>query len=94
MFQFFIVILQSVETLFFRRYEGLTLLQNLLNYEHIHLNHDQHAVIMRCLQHPDNAIKVKSLHLLYKVADGNTAESICDQVRFFFHRKGGLNYCS
>lgn len=62
------------------RYEGLSLLQTLISHQKINLTRDQQAVVLRCLQHPDNAIKVKSLHLLCKIADSNSAESICDQV--------------
>lgn len=71
------------------RYEGLDLLQTLISHQQVVLTRDQQAVVMRCLQHPDNAIKVKSLHLLCKIADSNSAESICDQIIDFLR-----NHCS
>lgn len=66
--------------LLFLRYEGLNLLETLISHLQVNLTRDQQAVVLRCLQHPDNAIKVKSLHLLCKIADSSSAESICDQV--------------
>lgn len=71
------------------RYEGLNLLETLISHLQVNLTRDQQAVVLRCLQHPDNAIKVKSLHLLCKIADSSSAESICDQIIDFLK-----NHCS
>ncbi|KAK3919365.1 AP-4 complex subunit epsilon-1 [Frankliniella fusca] len=74
------------------RYEGLNLLQTLISNQHVNLTRDQQSVVMRCLQHPDNAIKIKTLHLLCKIADSSSAESICDQIIDFLknHCKNSL----
>lgn len=71
------------------RYEGLNLLQSLISHQQVNLTRDQQAVVMRCLQHPDNAIKIKTLHLLCKIADSSSAESICDQIIDFLK-----NHCT
>lgn len=68
---------------------GLNLLDVVLQSQPLNLTSDQQNVILSSLQHPDLAVKRKTLMLLCSAANTGNAETICSQIIEFC-----INHCS
>ncbi|XP_067004637.2 AP-4 complex subunit epsilon-1 isoform X2 [Anabrus simplex] len=62
------------------RYAGLSLLEVILYRYHLTLTPEQQQVVLSSLQHPDHAVKRKTLSLLCVVANEKNVQAICSQV--------------
>lgn len=71
------------------RYAGLDLLEVILQHCPLTLSPEQQEIIMSSLQHPDHAVKRKTLALLCVAANASNAELICTQIADY-----AQTYCS
>ncbi|XP_049939262.1 AP-4 complex subunit epsilon-1-like isoform X1 [Schistocerca serialis cubense] len=71
------------------RYAGLDLLEVILQHCPLSLTPEQQEIIMSSLQHPDHAVKRKTLALLCVAANASNAEQICTQIADY-----AQTYCS